>query len=83
VTMERSRRAGVGRPTIYREWPNAHAVAMSAFLERDRTTPRRAIPRALAGSAPGCASWLNPHQRALAQYPDDDAARRATANSPR
>ena len=27
-------RAGVGKPTIYREWPNAHAVAMSAFLAR-------------------------------------------------
>ena len=38
VTMEAiAARAGVGRPTIYREWPNAHAVAMSAFLERDRT----------------------------------------------
>jgi AcrR family transcriptional regulator len=40
VTMEAiAARAGVGRPTIYREWPNAHAVAMSAFLERDRTAP--------------------------------------------
>jgi AcrR family transcriptional regulator len=38
VTMEAiAARAGVGRPTVYREWPNAHAVAMSAFLERDRT----------------------------------------------
>ena len=35
VTMEAiAARAGVGKPTIYREWPNAHAVAMSAFLER-------------------------------------------------
>jgi AcrR family transcriptional regulator len=25
--------AGVGKPTIYRHWPNAHAVAMDAFLE--------------------------------------------------
>jgi AcrR family transcriptional regulator len=32
-------RAGVGKPTIYREWPNAHAVAMSAFLERDEISP--------------------------------------------
>ena len=40
VTMEAiAARAGVGKPTIYREWPNAHAVAMSAFLERDRTVP--------------------------------------------
>jgi AcrR family transcriptional regulator len=35
VTMEAiAARAGVGKPTIYREWPNAHAVAMSAFLAR-------------------------------------------------
>ena len=35
MTMEAiAARAGVGKPTIYREWPNAHAVAMSAFLAR-------------------------------------------------
>lgn len=35
VTMEAiAARAGVGKPTIYRAWPNAHAVAMSAFLAR-------------------------------------------------
>lgn len=40
VTMEAiAARAGVGKPTIYREWPNAHAVAMSAFLERTRAAP--------------------------------------------
>ena len=34
VTMEAiARRAGVGKPTIYRHWPNAPAVAMAAFLE--------------------------------------------------
>jgi AcrR family transcriptional regulator len=34
VTMEGvARRAGVGKPTIYRHWPNAPAVAMAAFLE--------------------------------------------------
>lgn len=33
VTMEAiAVRAGVGKPTIYRQWPNAQAVAMSAFL---------------------------------------------------
>lgn len=40
VTMEAiAARAGVGKPTIYREWPNAHAVAMSAFLERAKPLP--------------------------------------------
>lgn len=39
VTMERiAALAGVGKPTIYRHWPNAHAVAMAAFLET-ATTP--------------------------------------------
>jgi AcrR family transcriptional regulator len=40
VTMEAiAARSGVGKPTIYREWPNAHAVAMSAFLERAKHPP--------------------------------------------
>jgi len=46
VTMEAiAARAGVGKPTIYREWPNAHAVAMSAFLERARAAPTPAKSR--------------------------------------
>ena len=40
VTMEAiAARAGVGKPTIYREWPNAHAVAMTAFLETAEPPP--------------------------------------------
>jgi AcrR family transcriptional regulator len=40
VTMEAvAARAGVGKPTIYREWPNAQAVAMAAFLESAKTPP--------------------------------------------
>ena len=31
--------AGVGKPTIYRHWPNAHAVAMDAFLESSEAAP--------------------------------------------
>ena len=38
VTMEAvAARAGVGKPTIYRQWPNAHAVAMAAFLETTKS----------------------------------------------
>jgi AcrR family transcriptional regulator len=34
VTMEElAARAGVGKPTIYRSWPNAHAVAMAALID--------------------------------------------------
>jgi AcrR family transcriptional regulator len=31
--------ARVGKPTIYRHWPNAHAVAMDAFLEGSEAAP--------------------------------------------
>src|SRR5262249_24320148 len=37
VTIEGiAARAGVGKPTIYRSWPNAHAVAMAALMEGER-----------------------------------------------
>lgn len=40
VTMEAvAVRAGVGKPTVYRWWPNRHAVAMAALMER-RVPPR-------------------------------------------
>ena len=35
-------RAGVGKPTIYRQWPNAHAVAMDAFVEAGEPAPAEA-----------------------------------------
>lgn len=36
VTIEGiAARAGVGKPTIYRSWPNAKAVAMAALLDSD------------------------------------------------
>ena len=42
-------RAGVGKPTIYREWPNAQAVAMAAFLETAKSPqPTRKSGAALA-----------------------------------
>lgn len=45
VTMEAvAERAGVGKPTVYRWWPNSSAVAMAALLEHDVTTKRS--PRA-------------------------------------
>ena len=43
VTMEGvAARAGVGKPTVYRWWPDRHAVAMAALMEaRPPTVPAR------------------------------------------
>jgi AcrR family transcriptional regulator len=51
VTMEAiAARASVGKPTIYREWPNAASVALAAFLESvepplSASTERDAVKR--------------------------------------
>src|SRR4051812_40994495 len=51
VTMEAvAERAGVGKPTVYRWWPDRHAVAMAALMETE--TRERALGKndsALAG----------------------------------
>jgi len=40
LTMEGiAARARVGKPTIYRQWPNAQAVAMDAFLQAEDGAP--------------------------------------------
>lgn len=45
VTVERlAERAGVGKPTIYRTWPNAQAVLMAALMP-DPPTPSAAAAR--------------------------------------
>ena len=57
-------RAGVGKPTIYRHWPNAQAVAMDAFLDHTdageapsgRALALPALRRQLAGIAAAFAS---------------------------
>jgi AcrR family transcriptional regulator len=41
VTMEAvAERAGVGKPTVYRWWPDRHAVAMAALMDTDRASVR-------------------------------------------
>lgn len=45
VTIEAiAQKAGVSRPTIYRYWPNAPAVAMAAFLEKTGAASAAASP---------------------------------------
>jgi AcrR family transcriptional regulator len=42
VTMEAvAARAGVGKPTVYRWWPDRHAVAMAALMEAELDNPVR------------------------------------------
>jgi AcrR family transcriptional regulator len=46
VTMEGiAERARVGKPTIYRYWPNAQAVAMAALMASDASAPHIARTR--------------------------------------
>ena len=43
VTIEAiATRSGISKPTIYRSWPNAHAVAMAALMENADTSERAA-----------------------------------------
>ena len=40
VTMEAvAARAGVGKPTLYRSWPNAQALAMAALMHAEQPSP--------------------------------------------
>src|ERR1700744_5204428 len=71
LTMEGiAARAGVGKPTIYREWPNAHAVAMAALMSSEEAPPK------LAGAA-SAVSELKRQLRAVASVFASRAGRQA------
>lgn len=61
VTMEGvAERAGVGKPTVYRWWPNSGAVAMAALMEH-------AAPAATASGSKSPIKTLRRQLRALAE----------------
>lgn len=46
VTMEAvATRAGVGKPTVYRAWPDRHAVLMAALMEQQQGDAAGRVPR--------------------------------------
>ena len=73
--------AGVGKPTIYRHWPNAKAVAMDAFLEECETragdagggTPLGAMRRHLAETAVAFASAFGQSAAAMIATAQNDS----------
>jgi len=61
VTMEAvAERAGVGKPTVYRWWPNSGAVAMAALMEHD-------VPAKRAGRARSPLAALRRQLKAVAE----------------
>ena len=82
LTMEAvAQRAGVGKPTVYRWWPNRHAVAMAALMDEaplPRATARRArsalkaLEQQLLNVAVTLASRAGRHVTAIIAAADPD-----------
>lgn len=81
VTMEElAARTGVGKPTIYRSWPNAQAVAMAALIDvqavarpaRAGRSPILELKRVLRGLAAVFASRAGRSAAALIAAADPD-----------
>jgi AcrR family transcriptional regulator len=75
VTMEAiAQRAQVGKPTIYRAWPNAQAVAMTALMERPAAptpadpAPRKSAPRRARSSSAAIGALREQLQSVVAAF---------------
>src|SRR4051794_13345564 len=73
VSMEAvAARAGVGKPTLYRWWPDRHAVTMAALIEADdepelagARSPLSTLKKQLASIAERLSSRTGRHVAAL------------------
>lgn len=86
VTIEAvAARSGVGKPTIYRTWPNAHAVVMAALMDeaavppaaRRRQSPLAALRRQLRAIATtfAASTGRNVTMMLAASEPDTELAK--------
>jgi AcrR family transcriptional regulator len=67
VTMEAiAERASVGKPTVYRYWPNAHAVAMAAMMQSKAAANTATLAKA-ADSTTSALSALQEQLRTIAK----------------
>jgi AcrR family transcriptional regulator len=82
VTMEAvAERAGVGKPTVYRWWPDRHAVAMAALMEvgpseratKPRESPLAALREQLRTIAKRFATNLGRHVTSMIAASDTDS----------
>lgn len=87
LTMEAvAQRAGVGKPTVYRWWPNRHAVAMAALMDAPQVpaesqraasrsrmrTALKSLEQQLLGVADTLASRAGRHVTAIIASADPD-----------
>lgn len=81
LTMEGvAQRAGVGKPTVYRWWPNRHAVAMAALMDgpeaaapgRRTRSALQALERQLIAVADRLATRSGRHVTAMIAAADPD-----------
>jgi AcrR family transcriptional regulator len=79
LTMEGvAARAGVGKPTVYRWWPDRHAVAMAALMDGETRPRRRASGKARSAGRGTAVAALRQQLRTIAARLGTPAGRHVT-----